>query len=84
MPVLNLIIWLEDDAKGDRVVIEAISDDFETTLGDDSWVRRAYQEKESKENVLKIMDVIFYVVIGIIMFLSLFSLLASMTANIFS
>ena len=36
MPVLNLIIWLEDDAKGDRVVIEAIADDFETSLGDDS------------------------------------------------
>jgi len=44
----------------------------------------AYRDEQSKEDVLKIIDIVFYVTIGIIMFLCFFSLVASMTANLFS
>lgn len=46
-------------------------------------IRKAYVDEDTNADVLKIVDIVFYVTIGIMMFLCFFSLVASMTANIY-
>ena len=86
LPIMNLMLWLDDSVKNDKTVLHQIADDFEkgSKPGYTMNIKLAYQDKESVEDVLKIIDIVFYVTIGIIMFLCFFSLVASMTANVFS
>ena len=50
---------------------------------DINQVRVSYIDADNNANVLKIIDIIFYVTIAIMMFLCFFSLVASMTANLY-
>ena len=68
----------------DQEAINTIADDFETALGPNAYVHKAYEDRESKANVLKIIDLVFQITIGLIMLLCLFSLMASTTGNILS
>ena len=75
------MIFLTDDAKSDKAIIDMIADDFDQAYSDHVQVQKSYQDEENTQDVLKIIDIIFYVTIAIIMFLCFFSLVASMTAN---
>ena len=75
------MIFLTDDAKSDKAIIDMIAEDFGLAYSDHVQVQKSYQDKENTQDVLKIIDIIFYVTIAIIMFLCFFSLVASMTAN---
>ena len=78
----DVLIWV-DDPKENKEVINEIAEDLRQHLPDLNNVRVSYVDEESNENVLKIIDTIFYVTIGIMMFLCFFSLVASMSANLY-
>ena len=78
----DVLIWV-DDPKENKEVINEIAEDLRQNLPDLNNVRVSYIDEESNENVLKIIDTIFYVTIGIMMFLCFFSLVASMSANLY-
>ena len=50
---------------------------------DDVDVSDSYSEEESSQKALELIDLIFYVVIGIMMFLCFFALQSSMMANLY-
>lgn len=76
----NALIWVDG---ADRELIDQIADEFEKELPEDVEVTKAYVDQENNEGTLQIIDIIFYVTIGIMMFLCFFSLVASMTANLY-
>ncbi len=75
------MIWVKD--KDDKELIERIAQDLKEAIPESSEVKMTYKDDESNRNVLKIIDLTFYVTIGIMMFLCFFSLVASMTANLY-
>lgn len=64
-------------------MIDQIATDLTEEIPLQISVNKAYVDEESNEQVIQIIDIIFYVTIGIMMFLCFFSLVASMTANLF-
>ena len=50
---------------------------------DDVTVSATYSTEESSQKALQLIDLIFYVVIGIMMFLCFFALQSSMMANLY-
>ena len=78
----DVLVWV-DNPKENKELINEIAEDFRQHLPDLNNVRVSYVDEESNENVLKIIDTIFYVTIGIMMFLCFFSLVASMSANLY-
>ena len=78
----DVLVWV-DNPKENKELIDEIAEDLRQNLPDLNNVRVSYVDEESNENVLKIIDTIFYVTIGIMMFLCFFSLVASMSANLY-
>lgn len=76
----HAIIWVKG---ADRELIDKIADEFKTALPEDVSIRIAYVDEDNNKETLQIIDLIFYVTIGIMMFLCFFSLVASMTANLY-
>ena len=74
------MVWVKDH---DREKVDAIAEDLENELRGNLTVSKSYVDTDNNANVLKIIDILFYVTIGIMMFLCFFSLVASMTANIY-
>ena len=74
------MVWVKDH---DREKVDAIAEDLENELRGKLTVSKSYIDTDNNANVLKIIDILFYVTIGIMMFLCFFSLVASMTANIY-
>ena len=74
------MVWVKDH---DREKVDAIAEDLENELRGKLTVSKSYVDTDNNANVLKIIDILFYVTIGIMMFLCFFSLVASMTANIY-
>ena len=81
LDLMNVLIWVEN-AEENREKIDEIAADFRNILSAENEVRVTYKDEDNNENVMKIIDIIFYVTIGIMMFLCFFSLVASMTANL--
>ena len=79
--LMNVLIWVKN-AEENRELIDEIAADFRNILAAENEVRVTYIDKDNNANVMKIIDIIFYVTIGIMMFLCFFSLVASMTANL--
>ena len=80
----HVLLWVKDeeDKSEKRLSIDKIADKFEKELPDVE-VRISYIDEDNNQETLMIIDVIFYVTIGIMMFLCFFSLVASMTANLY-
>lgn len=76
----HAIIWVKG---ADRELIDKIADEFKSALPEDVSIRIAYVDEDNNKETLQIIDLIFYVTIGIMMFLCFFSLVASMTANLY-
>lgn len=76
----SVMLWVTDSK--DKAAIDAVAADFDKTLDGNYEVRKSYIDEDANENVMRIIDIIFYVTIGIMMFLCFFSLVASMTANL--
>ena len=79
--LMNVLIWVKN-AEENRELIDEIAADFRNLLSAENEVRVTYKDEDNNANVMKIIDIIFYVTIGIMMFLCFFSLVASMTANL--
>ncbi len=77
----TVMIWVKD--KNDKELIQRIAQDLRAAIPETCEVKMTYKDDESNESVLKIIDMVFYVTIGIMMFLCFFSLVASMTANLY-
>ena len=79
--LMNVLIWVEN-AEENRSLIDEIATDLRRSLLSENEIRVTYIDEDNNANVMKIIDIIFYVTIGIMMFLCFFSLVASMTANL--
>ena len=65
-------------------MIDQIVKALEVAIDDDDVsVSDTYSDAESSQNALNLIDLIFYVVIGIMMFLCFFALQSSMMANLY-
>lgn len=80
MQIGTVLIWVKG---ANRSKINALAIDLEKVLPEGADIRKTYVDEDSNADVLKIVDIVFYVTIGIMMFLCFFSLMASMTANIY-
>lgn len=80
--LMNVLIWVKN-AEENRDFIDTIAKDIKQALPSENVVRVTYIDADNNASVLKIIDIIFYVTIGIMMFLCFFSLAASMTANLY-
>ena len=78
---MNVLIWVEN-AEENRLLIDEIATDLRRSLLSENEIRVTYVDEDNNASVMKIIDIIFYVTIGIMMFLCFFSLVASMTANL--
>ena len=81
MALMNVLVWVKD-AEENRPLIDEIAADFRNILSAENEVRVTYKDEDNNASVMKIIDIIFYVTIGIMMFLCFFSLVASLTANL--
>lgn len=81
LALMNVLVWVKN-AEENRDLIDEIAADFRNLLSAENEVRVTYKDEDNNANVMKIIDIIFYVTIGIMMFLCFFSLVASMTANL--
>ena len=80
--LMNVLIWVKNPEQN-RDLIDKISKDIDKALSSENQSRVSYLDADNNASVLKIIDIIFYVTIGIMMFLCFFSLVASMTANLY-
>ena len=69
----------------DHATIDKIYDAFESEFShsDNVDLYKSYEDREKMDKVLNILDNIFGIAIGIMMFLCFFSLTASMSANLY-
>ena len=77
----TVLIWVNNP--NDLDTIDNMVYDLKQVIDPSSSVKASYIDRQGQENVMRVIDIIFYVTIGIMMFLCFFSLVASMTANIF-
>ena len=69
----------------DHATIDKIYDAFESEFSNSNYIDlyKSYEDREKMDKVLNILDNIFGIAIGIMMFLCFFSLTASMSANLY-
>ena len=78
----RLVIKVKDPSN--HALIDEIVDALDASIDNSAIsVYNQYSEIESNQKALDLLDLIFYVVIGIMMFLCFFALQASMTANMY-
>ena len=80
--VKKLFISVNDP--DDHDLIDEIIEDLTVSINDERVkIEDQYSIVEANSKALNLLDLIFYVVIGILMFLCFFSLQAAMTANLY-
>lgn len=80
--VKSLFISVNDP--DDHNLIDEIIEDLTVSINDEKVkIQDQYSIVEANSKALNLLDLIFYVVIGILMFLCFFSLQAAMTANLY-
>ena len=67
----------------DGATIDALMDDLHKVLSPELNYNVAKNNKSLNSKVLKYMNIVFYSIIGIAMFLCFFSLCSSMASNLF-
>ena len=69
----------------DHATINKIYDAFESEFSNSNYIDlyKSYEDREKMDKVLNILDNIFGIAIGIMMFLCFFTLTASMSANLY-
>ena len=82
-PMQQLYIRLKDSEN--YALVDKISNAFAETFGTstDIKIEKSYEDKQKTDQVLNILNSIFAIAIGIMMFLCFFSLTASMSANLY-
>ena len=81
--ILKTVLIRVKDSK-DYSLIDEIVEALKVSIDDDSIkVYDQYSILEKNQKALDLLDLVFYVTIGIMMFLCFFSLQASMTANMY-
>ena len=78
-------LWINVNDPDDHATIDKIYNAFKEEFGASSSIEmyKAYEKKEKTDQVLNILNNIFAIAIGIMMFLCFFSLTASMSANLY-
>ena len=76
-----LLLRLNDPTN--QSLTDQIAKDLEDNVRRKVTVSKTYKEVEDNNQVKKILDLIFYVAIFVMMFLCFFSLVASMSANLY-
>ena len=78
-------LWINVNDPDDHATIDTIYNVFKEEFGTSSTfvLDKAYEEREKTDQVLNILNNIFAIAIGIMMFLCFFSLTASMSANLY-
>ena len=66
-------------------MVDKIAEAFSDALGTESYIaiKKEYEAKQLTDKILGILNTIFSITIGIMMFLCFFSLTASMSANLY-
>ena len=78
-------LWINVNDPDDHATIDKICNAFKEEFGASSRIEmwKSYESREKTDNVLSILNNIFAISIGIMMFLCFFSLTASMSANLY-
>ena len=79
--IKQLLIRVHDS--NDHAVIDEIVSALTASIGGDVDCYSQYSILEANQKALDLLNLVFYVTIGIMMFLCFFSLQASMTANLY-
>ena len=76
-----LLIQMNDPQ--DVSAVDTLSDELNRVLPDKVSIQKVYLDRKVTEKVHVIVDLVFNVTISIMMFLCFFSLVASMSSNLF-
>ena len=71
----TVLIWVNNP--NDLDTIDNMVYDLKQVIDPSSSVKASYIDRQGQEDVMRVIDIIFYVTIGIMMFLCFFSLVAS-------
>jgi len=76
-----LLITLHDPL--DTKLTNEIAEKLNESLPKKVFIRKAYLDREASANVEYIVDLIFNIIITVMMFLCFFSLVSSMSSNLY-